>query len=178
MDQKKPEYFRPALIAGAVAGLLSGLPFFSLFNCVCCLWILGGAAMAVMLLAKDSPGILKPSDGAIVGALTGIVAAVVHTVLTLAIKPNMEATARQVQEWLSRLGYEMPSNFDSMLERGSAFMSPTWAILGLFVTAAMYAVIGVLGGIIGVSLFGRKTVQAAPPPAAPPPPSPGPGNES
>ena len=42
MNAQKPEYLRPALIVGAVAGLLSGLPFFGLFNCICCLWIVGG----------------------------------------------------------------------------------------------------------------------------------------
>ena len=29
MDKQKPEYLRPALIAGSIAGVLSGLPFVS-----------------------------------------------------------------------------------------------------------------------------------------------------
>ena len=44
MNPQRPEYLRPALIAGAVAGLLSGLPVVSAGNCICCLWIFGGAA--------------------------------------------------------------------------------------------------------------------------------------
>jgi hypothetical protein len=39
--------------------------------------------------------------------------------------------------------------------------------LGLFISAAIFAVLGVLGGVIGVSLFGRKKT-ATPPPAQPP----------
>jgi len=60
-------------------------------------------------------------------------------------------------------------------------MSPTWMIIGLFFTAVMFALIGVLGGIIGVSLFGKKpasAVPAAPPEAPPQPPSSGPGDAS
>ncbi|OGD18207.1 MAG: hypothetical protein A2V76_09755 [Candidatus Aminicenantes bacterium RBG_16_63_14] len=167
MNAQKPEYLRPALIVGAVAGLLSGLPFFGLFNCICCLWIVGGAAMAAKLLSSKTPGILKPSDGAIVGALTGIVAALVSTVLTAALKPDVE-TARRVLDWLSSLGIEQPSNIDSLLERGSSFLSPGWLLLGLFVSAAVYALMGVLGGIIGVSLFARKAAPPAPPTASGP----------
>lgn len=168
MDQQKPEYLRPALIAGAVAGMLSGLPIFNLLNCLCCLWIIGGAAVSVKLLANRTSGPLTSSDGAVVGALTGIVASVVHTVLTLAQKPDVE-TARRVMDWLSSLGLEMPSNVDGILERSSAFRSPGWVILGLFITAAMYAIVGALGGVIGVSLFTKK---GAPPASAPPPPTP------
>lgn len=166
MDQQKPEYFRPALIVGAVAGLLSGIPFFSLFNCVCCLWIVAGAAMATRLLARNSFGSLTSGDGAIVGALTGIVAAVVHTMLTLAFKPDVE-TARRVLDWLSSIGFEKPSNIDGLLEKTSGLLSPGFLLLGLFVTAAIYALMGVLGGIIGISIFAKKNLQA-PPPAAPP----------
>jgi hypothetical protein len=174
MDQQKLEYLRPALIAGAVAGMLSGLPFFSLLNCLCCLWIVGGAALSVKLLANRTPGVLTSSDGAVVGALTGIVASVVHTVLTLAQKPDVE-TARRVMDWLSSLGLDVPSNVDGILESGSAFRSPGWVLLGLFVTAVMYAIVGALGGIIGVSLFAKKGVPPAPVPPPPTPPQIPPG---
>ena len=176
MDQQKPAYLRPALIAGAVAGLLSGLPFIGAGNCICCLWIVGGAAMAVKLLAASTPGILKAGDGAIVGALTGIVAAVVEAVVSIPLRSfNMEL-ARRIVEKASEIGGEMPANLDEMLN-GSGMTSPGWFLLGLFVSAAVFTVVGALGGIIGVSLFGKKALPAAPPPpspAAPPPAAPGP----
>ncbi len=177
MDKQKPEYLRPALIAGAVAGLFSGLPLFGLLNCVCCLWIVGGAAIAVKLLSKSTPGILSSSDGAIVGALTGIVASVVHTVMSLAFKPDIE-TARRVLDGLSSLGIDIPSDVEGMMESSSGFRSPGWMLLGLFVMAAVYAIMGILGGTIGVSLFARKAAPPAgtlpAPPANPAPTPPGP----
>ena len=171
MDKQKPEYLRPALIAGVVAGVLSGLPFVSAGNCLCCLWIVGGAALAVNLLAKNSGGVLTSGDGAIVGALTGIVAAVVDALMSIPLRSFNIELARRVMGKVSDLGYDMPSNLDGFLDGGSGSLSPGWFLLSLFLSAAVFTVVGVLGGIIGVSLFGKKKV-----PAIPPPPSPGPSN--
>jgi len=175
MNQQKPEYLRPALIAGAIAGVLSGLPFVSAGNCLCCLWIVGGAALAVNLLAKNSGVVLTSSDGAIVGALTGIVAAVVSALMAIPLRPfNMEL-ARRVIGKFSELGTDMPSNLDGFLDSGSGILSPGWFLLSLFLSATVFTVVGVLGGIIGVSLFGRKKAQASPP-TAPLPSPPGSGD--
>jgi hypothetical protein len=176
MNQRKPEYLRPALIAGAAAGLLSGLPFIGAGNCICCLWIVGGAALAANLLAKNTAGILTSGDGAIVGALTGIVAAVVDALLSLLMRPFNMDLARRVMDKLSDFGYDIPSNMDGILNSSSGFFSPGWFLLGLFVSAAVFAIMGLLGGIIGVSLFGRKKLPAVPPEAPPTPPSHGPGD--
>jgi hypothetical protein len=59
----------------------------------------------------------------------------------------------------------MPSNLDGFLDGGSGILSPGWFLLGLFLSAAVFTVVGVLGGIIGVSLFAKKKTQAAPPSA-------------
>jgi len=176
MDQQKPGYLRPALIAGAVAGLLSGLPFIGIGNCICCLWIVGGAAMAAKLLAAQTPGLLTTGDGAIVGALTGIVAAVVDTIVKIPMQHFNMDLARGIIDKLPDVSTEMPAGLDEILN-SSGMLTPGWMLLGLFVSAAIYAIVGVLGGIIGVSLFGKKAIPPAsspPSPAAPPPAAPGP----
>ena len=167
MDQKKPEYLRPALFAGAVAGLLSGLPIISVGNCVCCLWIVGGAAMATRLLAKNTAGILTSGDGAIVGVLTGIVAAVVDMIVKIPFQPYNMALARRIIDKVSEFGTEMPPGLDGLFDGGSGTLSPGWFLLGLFFSAAVFAAMGVLGGIIGIAVFAKKYPQV-PPPAAPP----------
>jgi hypothetical protein len=181
MNPQKPEYLRPALIAGAVAGLLSGLPFIGAGNCICCLWIVGGAAMAAKLLAARTPGLLAASDGAVVGALTGIVAAVVSAVISIPLRSfNMEL-ARRFLDKASELGGDMPSGLEEFLNGSNGVLSPGWFLLSLFISAAVFTVMGVLGGIIGVSLFGKKGLPPAPAPsspAVPPPPPPGPPDAS
>ena len=64
MNDKKTLVLTPALIGGAIAGLLSGIPIVS---CLCCLWIIGGAILATYLLGKNTPAPLASSDGAIIG---------------------------------------------------------------------------------------------------------------
>ena len=167
MDQKKPEYLRPALVTGAIAGLLSGLPIIGAGNCVCCLWIVGGAAIATKLLAKNTSNMLTAGDGAIVGALTGIVAAVVDTIVKIPLQPYNMALARRIIDRVSEFGQEMPASLDGLLGGSSNFLRPGWFLLGLFITAAVYAIMGVLGGIIGISLFAKKNPQAPTPPTSP-----------
>ncbi len=175
MNQQKPEYLRPALIAGAIAGVLSGLPFIAAGNCICCLWIVGGAALAVNLLARNTTGVLTSGDGAIVGALTGIVAAVVDALVAIPLRSFNMDLARRLMDRFSDYGYDMPSNLNGFLNGGSGILSPGWFLLTLFFSAAVFTVVGLLGGVIGVALFGKKKGLAAPP-AVPPPPSPGPGD--
>lgn len=179
MNPQKPEYFRPALIAGAVAGLLSGLPVIGAGNCLCCLWIVGGAAIAAKMLAGQTPGLLRSGDGAIVGALTGIVAAVVDTLVKLPLQHyNMELARRLLDSF--DLGSNMPAGLEGLLDSTTGVLTPGWMLLGLFISAAIYAVFGALGGVIGVSLFKSKAVPPAPasPPAAPPAPPQGPADAS
>jgi hypothetical protein len=169
MDHQKPEYFRPALIAGAIAGLLSGLPFIGAGNCLCCLWIVGGAAIAARLLAGQTAALLTAGDGAIVGALAGIVAAVVDTLVKIPFQRFNLELAQQFLDRVSDMGGGMPSGLEGLIGGTTGVLSPGWTILGLFFSAAVYAVVGAIGGIIGVSLFKRKAVPQ--PPTAPPPPS-------
>lgn len=164
MNQRKPEYLTPALIAGAVSGILSGIP---LLNCLCCLWIIGGSALAARILAGRTDGALTSGDGAIVGAMTGIVAAVVQALMGIPLRTfNMEF-ARRLVERMAEFADEMPSGWETWFDRGAG-TSPGLFFLGLFLSAAVFAALGVLGGVIGVSLFGRKSAPTPPSsPAAP-----------
>jgi len=175
---QRPEYLRPALIAGIVAGILSGLPFIGAGNCVCCLWIIGGAAVAARMLAAATPTLLKASDGAVVGALTGIVAAVTDALVSLPLRQFNMGLARRILDKAAELGGQLPSGIQDILNQSAGAFSAGWFLLGLLVSAAVFAIVGALGGIIGVSLFAKKVqppAAAAPPgPAAPPPAAPGP----
>jgi hypothetical protein len=162
MNDRKPEYLAPALIAGAVSGVLSGIP---LVNCLCCLWIIGGAVLASSLLAKNTAGPLTAGDGAIVGALTGIAAAVVDSLISVLLRPVNEAFFRKIMDSLARFSDQMPARWQELMQRSTAGgLSVSGFLFGLFFSAALFAALGVLGGVIGVSIFGRKKNPAAQPP--------------
>jgi len=166
MSEGRPEYLVPALIAGGAAGVLSAVPF---VNCLCCLWIIGGGVLAAYLLADRTPRLLSAGDGALAGALTGIAAAVVSSVIEVPLRPFNEAFVRRLAAGLSRFTQQMPAQWRDLVERSNAprGFSPGLFLLDLFITAAIFAALGVLGGVIGVSIFGRK--KAPLPPAAQPP---------
>jgi len=162
MNEARPRMFVPALIGGAVAGVLSGLPF---LNCLCCLWIIGGAALAAFLTAKDSPISLKAGDGAVIGALTGVAAAVVDSLIGLPLRGLNTAVMRRMMERLSEFSQDMPSGWDKIFNRTATEFSPAMFFLGLFISAAIFAAVGTLGGILGVALFGKKKGPAPEPPS-------------
>jgi hypothetical protein len=167
MNNRKPEYLVPALIAGAVSGVLSGIPF---VNCLCCLWIIGGAVLASSLLARNTARPLTAGDGAIVGALTGIVAAVIDSLISVPLRPVNAVFLRRIMDSLARFSGQMPAQWQDLMQRNSAGgFSASGFLFGLFFSAAIFAALGVLGGVIGVSIFGRKKTPASPPPSQGPP---------
>ena len=152
MTERKPDMFVPALVGGAAAGLLSGMP---IVQCMCCLWIIGGAMLSAYLLAKNSPVSLTAAEGAIVGALSGIFAAVAERLISIPFAAFSQEFARKLMESMSRFTEEMPSGWETWLDR-SRGLSPALFLLGLLITAFIFAALGALGGILGASLFGRK----------------------
>lgn len=153
MNEQRPRMLTPALIGGAAAGILSGLPF---LNCLCCFWIIGGAMLAAYLLAKESPVSLTAGDGAVVGALAGISAAVVDSLVGIPLRGLNLAVMRRMFERLAEFADEMPAGWQGWLDRSAGGFSVAMFFLGLFMSAAIFAAVGALGGVIGASLFGRK----------------------
>jgi hypothetical protein len=153
MSNQKQGMFMPALVGGAIAGVLSGIP---LLNCLCCLWIIGGAMLASYLLAKDSPVSLTAGDGAIVGIFTGIIAAIVRAILSIPLHAVEAQFARSLMQRLSQYAEEMPSGWQSWLDRGTAGASVSWLLFGLVISAAIFSALGALGGVIGASVFRKK----------------------
>src|SRR5215213_4965582 len=72
---------RPAIIGGIVMGLLSGLPYVSLGNLACCLWVVLGGALATYLYIKQSPTPVNIGEGALLGLLAGIIGTVVKLIV-------------------------------------------------------------------------------------------------
>jgi hypothetical protein len=145
--------FVPALIGGAVAGVLSGMP---IINCLCCLWIIGGGVLAAYFLTKESSVALTAGDGAIVGIFSGIIAAFVEIVVDIPFRAVNEKIIRGMMDRFSQYYEDMPSGWESWMERGDFEGTVIWSVLGLVVSIVIFSAFGALGGIIGISLFGKK----------------------
>ncbi len=164
MNEQRPGMFMPALVGGIAAGVLTAVP---MVNCFCCLWIIGGAMLAAYLFGKGSPTPLTPGDGAVLGILTGIIAAVTDAIVSLPFETMNREYVQRFMDQLSQLLEEMPSGWEGLLERRAGGMTPAWFFLNLLASAVIYAALGILGGAIGASIFGKKKIPPFPPQGAP-----------
>ncbi|MBS3818045.1 hypothetical protein KGY73_00855 [bacterium] len=153
MNNQKPGILVPALVGGGLAGLLSGIP---LINCLCCVWVIGGAVLSSFLLSRNSPVSLTGGDGAIVGIFTGIIAAVVDAIISIPFQAINARIVQRVLESIAQYSEEMPPQWETWLKRGGAETTFAMFMLGLVISVFIFAALGALGGIIGVAIFGKK----------------------
>jgi hypothetical protein len=175
---KTASYMKPALIGGVVTGVLSAAPLIGAGNCICCLYVWAGSILAAYFLFKDFPSSTL-GDGALVGLFSGIMGAIIDTMVSLPIMlffwKDQDIIGNLPPETLDALD-QMPPIVMQMFETMSN-PSPgsKLAVLGVgFVTNLfVFALIGTIGGMIGASMFRDKTPQPmTPPPPLPPSPPP------
>jgi hypothetical protein len=140
---------KPALLGGLVVGLLSAIP---ILNYCCCIWGIGGGALAGFLYIKDSPMPVRPGDGAIIGALAGVVGGLLYLMVGVPIAYFFSAAA--MEEAFARSGVQLPVT-------GIALFILSGLLGGLFLI-----VLSVIGGLIAVPIF-EKRKDGMPPPAPP-----------
>ncbi|MCA1612760.1 MAG: hypothetical protein LC800_01135 [Acidobacteria bacterium] len=145
---------KAALIGGALAGVLSGLPIIS--GC-CFLWAIGGGFLAVFMYLKDAPpGPLEMGDAAKLGALAGAIGAVISIVLGL---PFM----------LLGIGASAVQNSDLQSAGISSGIMAVGGIVGLLLRAALVVGFAALGGVIGAAVLGKNRPGGVGTPPPPPP---------
>jgi hypothetical protein len=154
---------KPALIAGAATGIVSGLPSMVPFvNCCCCLLSLAGGILAAKLYSNAVGGrTITPAEGATVGAMAGGVAAAVYLVIAIPLGLLVDAA------WFATMSSVESLPFDVM---GLAF-----GIVGDIFAAILLVGLSTLGGLLGSSLF-KGPVAPTPPPSYPGGPYAGPYN--
>src|ERR1044071_10362169 len=103
MNNKLKAALLGGLIVGVLSVIVSQIPIVSL---CCCLWGIGGGAVAGLIYIKGSPTRVSVGDGAMVGALAGVVGAVIYLIICLPI--TLFVGAAEVERTLSQLGRPMP----------------------------------------------------------------------
>lgn len=165
---------RAVLLGGVTLGLLSAIPPISLGNLCCCVWVLGGGALASYLYVRRSPTPVLLGQGAELGALAGVVGTVVSHSIGI---PLGLILGDVFNEFLVSVFTNLnPQAGDEVRRAVQEAQAQTFAqklpvILGTAVfNTVIYIAFATLGGLLGVKLFEKRvnTVEQVTPP---PPPS-------
>jgi hypothetical protein len=163
---EKPSMIKPALIGGAIFGLLTLIPF---LGALCCLWGLLGGAVAAMIYVKNSPVQITSGNGAGVGALAGFVGGVIVTVIsTLIFMSKGGVDPETIAEQMRAYPFPIDPNAMKIITENFVIFLIFGQLFNLLLTVGISAV----GGIIGVGIF-EKRKDTTPPPPYPYTPPPG-----
>jgi hypothetical protein len=157
-----PNYVRPALIGGAVMGVLSALPIVSAGNICCCLWVVSGGVVAAYVFQQNHPAQMSASDGAIVGLLAGIFGAMIHTVVSIPVDIIVGPMQRALMQRILDMAGNVPSDMRDVFDRfGDRQMSGAFFVVGHLVGFIFWMCIGgifsTLGGLLGSAIFKKQT---------------------
>jgi hypothetical protein len=144
---------KAAVIGGAVAGVLSGLP---LIGGCCFLWAIGGGFLAVFMYMKNAAGGMTPGDGAKLGLTAGIIGAIISFALGLPFLLLGIGSAAMQNPELERAGV------------GAGIMA-VGGVVGLVIRAGVVLGCAVLGGVIGAAVLGKNRPGGTGTPPPPPP---------
>ncbi len=172
MSNGSPDKLKPALIGGVAAGLASSIPPISCLNCLCCALYIGGGFLAAYLYLKEAPPTAEAplGDGAIVGALAGVVTAVIGGAVGIVIALAFGFGPEQMVEMIEGFGAELPPEArDAMLQSGGATIGAQ--LLNALIAGVFAVIFSTLGGVLGAALRHKKAAPPAPPTAPPPPPT-------
>jgi len=149
---------KPALLGGGALGLLlvitvvigSFVPF---VGCCNCLWPIAAGVLATMFYVKESATPATVADGAMVGAIAGVVGGLIYLVVGLPLTylivgvTAMDAQVRQ-------LSPDFPIAGALLL------------VVGGLIAFVIFVVLATLGGVLGIPIFEKRkgTIDAPPPP--------------
>lgn len=130
---------KPALLGGLIVGVLSAIPF---IQYCCCIWGIGGGVLAAYLYIKSSPVPVKMGDGAMVGALSGVIGGIIYLILGLPIAIFFGMAA--MEEQLARSGVSLP------------FSGVVLLVVASIIGAIILVVLATIGGVISVAIFEKR----------------------
>ena len=162
---------QPALLGGAFMGVLAALPFISYLNACCCLWVVVGGLLAAWLMQQNHPYAVTTADGALVGLLAGLLGAVIGTIITVLMAPFQRQLDLFMWQRLSQMMGEVPPMIEQVMEqrRSGPAVTAVAAIGTLVISAIIYPIFAMAGGLLGAAVF-KKNVPPEPPYSAPAPP--------
>jgi zinc ribbon protein len=167
VPEKDLEFLKPSVTGGLALGVVSALPFIGGLNVICCLWAQAGGGFTAWLLNKQRPGHLKYSDGAFGGVFTGLIGAIVSTIiqipiLMLTLTPERVAQfqtdfERRMQGMQQGGGTIPPQVRDWMLRYLTDV--PFRTLFTLIMYMIFFGLFAMIGGIITTAIISRRKLD-------------------
>lgn len=151
---------KPALLGGGALGLLlvftvllSALPFGRFVGCCNCLWPIAAGVLATMFYVKNSPTPATMADGAILGALAGVIGGLIYLVIGLPLSFLINGVAA-LDAQMRQFNPDFPLSGVILL------------VIGGLVGFVIFVVLATIGGVIGIPIFEKRKgpVETPPPP--------------
>jgi len=148
----KPDKLVPAVIGGAIIGVLSGIPVINFINCFCCAGVILGGFFSVYFYEKNLVDTrLTYEDGVLLGLLAGIIGLVIATILEQIIGINPADFMQQAMQYAEDIPPEAQDFIRGLQEnQGSLF------ILDIAIGLVTNIIFGIIGGVLGVAILGKK----------------------
>lgn len=163
-----PNKLSPVIVSSVIMVLLSSVPFLNLINTFCCMGIILGGFIGVTFYAKQVQGMnlaLTQKDSILIGLLSGIIAAIVNTGVSVAISLFSKINPMgEMMDMMSQLGTQMPPEAMQIMDKLSQEYtkygySPTLTIITLVMNIILFPLFGILGSFIAYQIHKRKNLQ-------------------
>jgi hypothetical protein len=160
VPEKDLDFLRPAITGGLALGVLSSIPIIGALNVVCCLWAHVGGGLAAWLLNNQRPGGLKYSDGAFGGVFSGLIGAIVATVINVPVQMLVMTPERVADMEQSLRQMPFSPEFRDMMLR---FLQPGFDLSRTLFLLLMYMILfglfAMIGGIITAAVLSRRKLD-------------------
>jgi hypothetical protein len=145
---------KAAITGGAIAGILSAIPFVNFVNICCCAWAILGGLLAAHLYVKGAQTPATPADGATLGAIAGAVTAAIYLVIGVPLGFVVGSTMLSfLTDLVSRSD---PAQAEALRRQMEASQNIGSAIMNGLIGAVLLFIFSTLGGLLGVQLFEKR----------------------
>ena len=152
------DFVQPALAGGMFLGFFSALPVISIANMICCLWVVLGGGIAVVMLTRQRPSGITFGDGAFVGVLSGLFGAIVGTALQIPLQiitiRLFGSQQQELEAWFKRFGIDQIP--DWILQFASGEVTVVTVLFTFFANLVMWSLFAMIGGILTVAILNKR----------------------
>jgi hypothetical protein len=151
----------PALLGGLFIAVLSSLP---VVNICCCLWMVCGGMLTTYLQQQNRPDPIETADAVLGGVLAGLIGAIIASLVPIVM---VSVTGGSFEELIQRAMAEndrLPEEWRRMFTEFTSGRNISIALLIFVFNIPLYIVFTMLGSLLGVAFFRKKTPPVVPPP--------------